>query len=207
MSKKRARTAASSEAATPVLELSAKVKRAVEGIRQQFNAYTKAFSALAVRREELAPQFMKAANLWMAETSRSFVDFVRYLDPAIGNNRAEYRNHRTYQAADYLRRLAGRAEARGRPRTAAERANAPAPPTDAIASIVASLMTVIPEDRQQQVWEAMATRLHWTPRQINRLQTQVEHVDPLVQIRARVEGLRLTFPTGNETAAEERQAA
>jgi hypothetical protein len=203
MAKTRGRAASEAEA-TP--ELSAKVQRAVDAIRKPFNEYNKAFAALSIRREELAPRFMKAANLWMAETSGNFVAFVRFLDPSIGSVRAEYRNHRTYQSADYLRRLAGRAEAgANRPRTAAERAAAPAPPTDAIARIVASLMTAIPEDRQAQVWAAMEQQLHWTTRQINRLQTQVEHVDPIVTIRGRVEGMRLTFPTAEAT--EERAAA
>ena len=82
------------------------------------------FTAMAVSREELAPKFMKAFGLWQAETGSTFVEFVRFLVPEIGNTRAEYRNHRAYQAADYLRRLVGNAARK--PTTQAERAAAPA---------------------------------------------------------------------------------
>lgn len=193
---------ASTDAAVPVL--SNKVKKAVDAIRRPFAEYNKAFGALAVRREELAPKFMKAANLWMAETSGNFVAFVRFLDPSIGSARAEYRNHRTYQAADYLRRLAGRAESGRQGRTASDRATAPTPPNAAVARIVASLMSLIPEDRQEEIWDAMRSQLHWTDRQVTTLQRQVEHTDPLVQIRARVERMQITLPA---PAEEERVAA
>lgn len=185
-------------------DLSSKVRKAVDAIKKPFISFTKDFASLAVRREELAPQFMKAFGMWQAETAGTFVDFIRMLVPEIGNTRAEYRNHRAYQAADYLRRIVGNAARR--PRTASERATAPAPPTDAIARILASLLTVITDERQQgQVWQAMQTQLHWSNRQVQRLQTQVEHVDPLVQIRTRVENLRLSFPEAS--AGEEERAA
>ena len=187
-------------------DLSTRVKKAIKEIATPFRSFVKDFAAISVRREELAPKFMKAANLWMAETKGTFVDFVRHLDPEVGNTRNEYRSHRSYQAADYLRRLvanASRREATG------ERgaATAPSSPTDVAARLLASLMEIIPEDRQIQIWNAMSEQLHWTPRQVQRMQTQVKHVDPLVHIRARVENLRLSFPTVEEPGAEERRAA
>lgn len=196
--------AASVAETTP--DLPAKVERAVKAITAPFRAFVKSFGALAVSREELSPKFMKAFGLWQAETGGTFVEFIRFLVPGVPSVRAEYRNHRAYQAADYLRRLAGNAARK--PRTAAERASAPAPPTDVIARIMASLMEVIPEGRQQDtVWAALQSQAHWTNRQIQRLQTQVEHVDPLVHIRARVENLRLSLPEISEEAQEERPAA
>lgn len=197
--------AADADVAGSTPDLSAKVKRAVDAIKKPFVQFTRDFAALAMKREDLAPKFMKAFGMWQAETAGTFVDFVRMLVPDVGNTRAEYRNHRAYQSADYLRRIVGNANRK--PRTAAERASAPAPPTDAIARILASLLSVIPEDRQSTIWDALGSQLHWTNRQVQRLQTQVEHVDPLVQIRARVENLRLSFPAASEAASEERAAA
>lgn len=194
---------AAEEDATP--ELSAKVKRAVTAITAPFKAFTRQFAAMSIRREELAPKFMNAARLWMAETNHSFVEFVRFLDPNVGGTRNEYRSHRTYQAADYLRRLDQNLRRKSQTAAGGGRAvDAPAPPTDVVARILGSLMEIIPEERQQEVWDSMASQLHWTPRQIQRLQTQVEHVDPLVHIRARVENLRLSFPVTEE--AEEQAA-
>lgn len=193
------------EATTP--NLSAKVKKAIKAIAAPFKSFSRDFAALSVRREELAPQFMKAANLWMAETKGTFVDFVRHLDPSVGNTRAEYRESRSYQAADYLRRLVANASRRERAGGTAEGEEAPVRATavDAVARILASLMEVVEGERQQQqIYDALGTQLGWTPRQVQRIQTQVAHVDPLVHIRARVENLRLSFPTGEE---EQRAAA
>lgn len=189
--------------ATVTDELSKKVLSAIETIRKPFVSYVKDFAALGVKRSELAPKFMKVFGMWQAETGGTFVAFVRYLAPEIGNTRQEYRVHPTYAAADYLRRLTGNAERRG-PRTQAERAAAPAPPTDAIARIVAAFMAIIPEAQKGHLWEAMSTELHWTERQVARLQTQVEHVDPLVEIKGRtLENLRLSIPE----PSQEREAA
>lgn len=183
-------------------DLSAKVANAIDEVRKPFLSYVKHFAALATRREELAPKFIKAAGLWQAEQGGTFVDFVRYLVPEIGKARAEYRQHRAYQAADYLRRLVSGAATNRRGRTAAERATAPAPPTDVMARVIASMMALIPEGQQGRFWEALSTEAHWTDRQVQRIQTQVEHVDPLVEIRGRtLETLRLTIPAHEEKAA------
>lgn len=201
MPRKRTNTGDTIANTTP--NLSARVSKAVKAITAQFRAFTRDFAAISVKREELAPQFMKAANLWMAETKGTFVDFVRLLDPAVGNTRAEYRDHRSYQAADYLRRLVSNASRKALAGGDADgnRAATPATATDAVARIMASLMEVIEAPAQQaRIYEALSTQLHWTPRQVQRLQTQVQHVDPLVHIRARVEGLRLSFPAETEAA-------
>jgi hypothetical protein len=174
-------------------DLSAKVSKAIDAIKKPFASYVKDFTSLAARREELAPQFMKAFGMWQAETAGTFVDFVRHLVPEIPATRAEYRSHRAYQAADYLRRLVGNAQRR--PRTMAERQEAPAPPTDALSRILASFMPLLPDNQKAHLWEALESQLHWTPRQIQRVQTQVEHVDPLVEIRGRtIENLRVSIP-------------
>lgn len=54
-----------------------------------------------------ARPFMQAFRAWSAETAcYSFVAFVQYLDPTVPTVREEYLEHPTYQAADYMRRLA-----------------------------------------------------------------------------------------------------
>ena len=136
------RNAAKVEAAP---DLSTKVRNAIEAIKKPFTSFVKDFAALAISREELAPKFMKAFGMWQAETGGTFVDFVRTMDSTVGKVRAEYRAHRSYQAADYLRRIVGNAAKVNRPQTAAERASQPATPTDALARVFASLMTIIPE--------------------------------------------------------------
>lgn len=197
-----AKTIAESVAETTP-DLTAKVRKAVDAIKKPFTTYVKDFAALAASRETLAPMFMKACGLWQAETAGTFVDFVRFLVPEIPATRAEYRSHRAFQAADYLRRLQGNAARR--PRTTAERATAPAPPTDAISRLLAALVPIIPDSQQANLWNALKTELHWTDRQVQRIQTQVEHVDPLFEIRGRsLDTFKVTIPAHDE---ESRRAA
>jgi len=181
-------------------ELTAKALKVINLIKKPFTQFTKDFAALAVSREELAPKFMKAFGLYQAETAKTFVDFVRYLVPEVGKSRNEYRSHRAYQAADYLRRLASQAARGGRKAnmTAAERANVPATPTEAVARVIASMLTLIPQDQQERVYQAVHTELHWSERQVTRLQNQVEHADPLVIAKlprgVQIPALKLSFP-------------
>jgi hypothetical protein len=183
-------------------DLSSKVSKAIDAIKKPFTSFVKDFAALSTTREELAPKFMKAFGLFQAETGGTFVMFVRYLDPSIGAARNEYRSHRTYQAADYLRRIVG--NARNRPQSVAERQAAPAPPTDVLARILASLVSILPEGQKEKVYDALKQEARWTDRQVERMHNQVEHVDPLVEIKGRtLENLRLTIP---EQSSEEKAA-
>ena len=215
MAKSKRTTAAAGTSTGPVAALSAKVRKAVAAVSAPFKSFARDYAALNMRREELAPLFMNAARLWMAETKSDFVSFVRMLDPNIGG-RDEYRNHRSYQAADYLRRRDSqlrKVAAAGAPTQPGQRggvtraADAPAAPGNALARVLASLMEIIPPERQQEIYGALQTQLHWTPRQIERIQTTVEHVDPLVHIRARVERLTLSLPPAGERAAQRAAAA
>jgi len=171
----------------PVEEgLTAKTIKAVKDIAKPFASFVSDYTALAMKREELAPRFMKAFGLWQAETGRSFVDFVRYLVPEVGAARNEYRNHRAYQAADYLRRLAQQqqreAEGGNRRRSADAAATAPATPMNGMARLLKSLIPIIPEDQRQRVWEALHAELHWSDRQINRIQGLVTESAPLIDV-------------------------
>lgn len=202
-------------AATPTVaqHLSAKLQKMVDAIRKPFNSYLKEFTIMQASREELAPKFMQTARAWQAEQNKDFVAFVRYLVPEIGTGR-EYRSHRAYQAADYLRRLdnqvRARAEGGGRRvagRRGLGRAGA-ATAADALARVLKSFLPIIPEAQQRHLWEAMQAQLGWTERQVSRLDTQVETVEPIVDIRGRqLDNLRLTVHVPAEVAEQEEVAA
>lgn len=187
-------------------DVSSKVLKAVDAIKKPFTQFVKDFASLATSREELAPKFMKAANAWMEETSGTFVDFVRYLVPDVGATRNEYRAHRAYQAADYLRRLVAQ-QARARREPTTEGTVAPATPMNAMASLVASIMPLIPEDQKHRLWESFYVNLHWSQRQVERLQGLIGDADPLVNIRTprgqTMPNLRLAVPAPQEEEGAE----
>lgn len=170
------------------VRLSAKVRNAVDAIREPFGTFVAEYSALAVRREELAPRFMKSFGLWQAETGATFVDFVRVLVPDLGTSRKEYRAHRAYQAADYLRRLA--AAVTRAPLSASEAAaevqarTRPAKPSEGLARVLASMLALLDPAAQAIVWIAVHDGLHWGDRQVADLQTAVQDAQPLVKLTA-----------------------
>jgi hypothetical protein len=185
-----------------VPDLTKKVQTAIDTIKKPFTSFVKDFAALSASREELAPKFMKAFGLWQGETGGTFVDFVRFLVPDVGKSRTEYRTHRAYQAADYLRRIQGNTSRR--PTTQAERAAAPTPPADAFARLMATLLSMIPEGRHAIIETALKTELHWSERQVETTMTRAENSTPLVEVKGRnLDNLRLTMPehTTEEAAA------
>lgn len=186
-------------------ELSKRVENAISAIKRPFTMFVKDFAALASSREELAPKFMRAFGMWQTETAGTFVGFVRMLAPEIGNTRQEYRSHRAYQAADYLRRVTSGAARR--PSNNAEGHIGPATPTDAFARLMSSFLTLIPEPQQATLWQAVSVQLNWTDRQVTRLQTQVEHVAPLVDVKTRAGHIRLAVPDVSEKPSSTAAAA
>lgn len=174
---------------TPVAELTTKTRKAVEAIRRPFGVFIKDFSSLSEKREDLAPKFMKAFNLWATETGGTFVEFVRFLDPSLPQSSKEYRAHRSYGAADYLRRLVAQARRgeRSTERTAQERATAPATPMVGMARVLSALMQLIPEDQHIKITEAISEELHWNDRQILRLEQLMQEHIPLVAPKGKVE--------------------
>lgn len=164
--------------------LSSKVQRIVDTLRPSFDAYTRDYTALAVRREELAPKFMKAFGAWQTETGGTFVQFVRLFDATIGESREEYRAHRSYQAADYLRRLAGR-QTRA-PESSTERAtriaSTPVRPMQGFARVLAAVVPLVQPEALSALWKAVESELHWSPEQVARLQTLVTEATPLIRM-------------------------
>lgn len=179
MAKSVVQSAVSQEVAPP--QLSAKVTRQIDAIRGSFSSYVRDFTALVERRAELAPKFMKAFGAYQAETGMTFVSFCRQLDPTIPEAQKEYRNHRAYQAAEYLRRLVARAAQK---RTAAEEGETstrPIPPMDALARFLASIIPSIADP--SKLWSVLETECHWSDRQVNRLKTVVEQSHPLIHLQ------------------------
>jgi hypothetical protein len=197
MAKKAQRTNAPAEnspevggnAEVPAQDLSARTRRAIEAIRAPFQGFVSDFTSLTVKRGELAPKFMKAFNTWASETGRTFVDFVRVLDESVPVDRDHYRRHKSYQAADYLRRLV--AQSGTRPAGAAARdkagmrgAPAPTPPAEALARVLASVQGLMRKESVPDLWRALAQGFGWTDQQVTRLQNQVETAEPVLEIRA-----------------------
>lgn len=169
---------------TAPIELSVKVRKLVDSIRSPFRSFTLSYAELTATRADLAPAFMKAFGAFQTETGHGFTDFVRFLDPSVGPTRADYRAHKAYQAADYLRRLVAQ---QARPKAAtisgARSTTSPATPLDGMARLIASLLPLIGADQVPRLWEAVTAELHWTERQSNALQHRVEQSTPLVAVK------------------------
>lgn len=170
---------------SPEAEVSAKVRKAIDAIRRPFTSFVADFASLSVSREELAPKFMKTFGLWQSEAGGTFVDFIRVLVPEVGATRQEYRAHRAYQAADYLRRLAQQANRQG---TSAEEraeaiANRPVSHVTAMARLLRTLIPAISQDAQATLWQALSDQLHWSERMVTRVQEMAKTEQPLVVIR------------------------
>jgi hypothetical protein len=178
-----AKKTAKAELPAPVpVELSKAVQTAIDNLKPQFTAYAQGFAALQVSREELAPKFMRAFGKWQAETGSTFVNFVRLFDATIGPKREDYRNHRAFQAADYLRRLVAGTTAKQQPEGVAGTPPA-ATPLDAAAMAIATVLSLVPEDQLEALWKAVGIALNWSERQVSTLQHRAETASPLVLVK------------------------
>lgn len=150
--------------------LSAKTRKLVEAVRPAFTQFAADFEALTVKRSELAPKLMKAYGAVQSETGISFVGFVRLMDPTVPVSREAYRAHKTYAAADYLRRLAaGRPSAAAGPRITPEAET----PLDVLSRLVAA---ILPNLDAPIFWTSFAQVCapHWSERQMTTLRSRVE---------------------------------
>lgn len=160
--------------------VSAKVKKAIDGIKRPFMAYASAFGKVAETRAELAPKFMKAYGMYLSEGGRQFTAFVRMIDPAVPMHRDEengergYRDHPSYQAADYLRRLDNRQD-RGDNRARPVRSG-----MVKLARLIAVVQAISSEP--ELLWKGIQTEFNMTDRQITSLKRVVATVQPLVKI-------------------------
>lgn len=159
--------------------------RLIEDVRRPFHAHVTAFGTMHRKSVELAPSFMRAFGAYQADTGGTFVAFVRLFDDTVPPNRDPdpnersnigYRNHPTYRAADYLRRLAPLERA-----AEVEDHERPAGMSEAFVRLLAAIVTLIPEAQRARLWAIVGDELHWTERRVETLRTEVEQAEPLVE--------------------------
>lgn len=169
------------------VSLSKRVQTAVDKVRSLFRSYVEDFAALTASTEDLAPTFMQTYRRWEGETGGSFVAFVRVLVPDLPMETKAYKLHKAYNAADNLRRVAGRLEREGtNPVERAQRiANAPVAPRRAFLSLLSAVAPLIQPDALDLLFDAMKTRLHWSEATVDGIKDAVENKEetPLVLIR------------------------
>lgn len=151
--------------------LSMALQRELRDLRGEFLPFVEATSTLTVKRKDMAPAFMKLFKRYRKESGGTFVAFVHELDADMPVEREKYINHRSYQAALYLRRLI---EA---PHTTPQHRRT-APPFRVLAAVMTSLLYYT-KKHEVEVWTALKRVSHWDDRQIMRLQALMKHVHPL----------------------------
>jgi hypothetical protein len=144
---------------------------ALTDLREKFTEFTEAATALSVRRSHLAPTFMRLFNRYRQETGRTFIAFVKELDPSVPSDRAEYPKHRSYQAALYLRRLVDA------PHTTVQNRKT-ASPYEVLVPVTKSLMVLHPHP--EAVWMAIQKVSRWDGRSMDRLREHVNRAKPIV---------------------------
>lgn len=149
---------------------SRKLMNALETVKTDFGAYTTAFTSLSVRRSHFAPVFLRTFKLWQLETKKSFVAFVRELDPAMPVGRAEYPNHRSYQAALYLRRLAEKPHTTARHRKTLQ-------PYQVLTRFIKGTMPLVRD--HEGMWSAVEIASGWRERDMERLKLDVGKARPI----------------------------
>lgn len=164
---------------TVAAEMTAKTRKAVDALRAPFRAFSSDYANISATRGELAPSFMKAFNAFKIDTDLTFVDFVRVFDSTVGPTRDEYRAHKSYQAADYLRRLVQQSQAPKATGSTVLRASA----LDGLARVLKSVLPLISADQVPRLWETIEKELHWTERQLQALQNRVDAADPVMNVR------------------------
>lgn len=157
------------------VQITAALKKEIDGLRKPFASFVAAFGALSVTREELAPKLIKAYGSYLAQVGGTFVDFVRVLDSSVPADRTAYRVHKAYMAADYLRRLVSRRDTGGRA-VKPVRSN-----LNMLARLLATLVPLVKDS--EGLWSGLATELSLKPRQVSRLRAVVASVQPLIELK------------------------
>lgn len=205
-----------SEPAQP--ELSKKVRKTIDGIRNEVRAYFADASRFFESRDALAQQFMRAFEVFKKETKLGMADFVREFDPTVPVNAADYKRHSAYNAADHLRRLVSNARAAAKltPAEQAQRAaSKPLGYRDAFAELLAAVLPIISADQVPKLWETVKERCRWTDAMVKGVEDKVKSTDlPLIALRAprgmagQIPALRIAKPQtrmGEEQGDEEQQ--
>lgn len=156
--------------------VSRQLARSISELREAFASFVDAFNALSARRRDFAVPFMGVFDRWHQETGLSFVAFVRELDPSMPVARDEYPNHRSFQAALYLRRIA---EA---PHTVAGADRKSSTPLQMLARVV---RTVAPLSKagEDALVSAIVSSGGWHQRDSDRLRRRVSRARHIPQLR------------------------
>ena len=166
-------------------EISTKTRKMIDAILKPFRAFVEGFTKIAEKREELAPKFIAAYDAAREEIpGLTFVSFCRiYVDSSIPqqsrtvDGKQGYRDHRAYQAADYLRRKAqemANAAAGGSSNT-----NKPARSNSmGLARLILSFAAV--SKHPDALWLQVGEALGLTNKQIANLQQKAAAAKPLI---------------------------
>lgn len=168
------------------ISVSPELKAAITFLRPKLQGFADEYKALTIKKGELAEPFMDGAALWARETGRSFVDYVRAIDPTVPGDREGYRTHTSYMAADYLRRAATVGSARagnnaGGRAARPTRTNA----TGRMARLLATVLKIVKAEDHAAIWQAIADQLAMTPRQITGLKAATDATQPLFTLEAK----------------------
>lgn len=157
-------------------ELGRPIQRQIDALKPELNRFAQRFAVVQESRAELAPRFMRLFNQIAGDHDNfTFVEFVRLFDATVPTQAAGddgYRTHKTYMAADYLRRLT-----RQRPRG---RQGVRDSATDALARTIATVMQAVRDPLP--MWSAIQAEFGFTERAMTGLKRRVEATKPLFEL-------------------------
>jgi hypothetical protein len=166
-------------------QLTKRTQKMLDAVRTPFRQHVTAFGTVHEKAAALAPEFIRTFYAWHKETHGTFIGFVRLLDPTVPANRDAspendgYRGHKSYQAADYLRRLVTR---RDRPEDEEDEGERPAPMQDALVRVLAAFISVIPGNQVDHLWTMLGTGLKWSERRVAKLRGALDAAEPLMGV-------------------------
>lgn len=166
--------------------LSAAHKRTIAGMRRQVLDAARTFGAVRERLSDLAPKVVKLFKDIEGENpSITFVDFTRMFDPSVPTHSRDrdgvigYLNHRTYYTLQYMRRLV---QQKSRPRGAGQGVRDSA--TDGLARTLKTILQILPEDAQGEIWNVVQAEFGFGERIMTRLRKRVDATKPLFKLDA-----------------------
>lgn len=175
--------AADTEDATPK-PLGLKVRNAVRDITDTFLSFAHSFAAVATKRDEFAPRFMKVFEMWQEETGGSLAAFCRLFDETVPEVTKDYKKHSTYMAADYLRRKVADAAREAEASKRGRKRKKPASPRNALVRLVSSILPLFAESERDHLVDALSKRLNWSDDQARNVVTQATEETPIIVVRA-----------------------
>lgn len=165
-------------------ELSSAEQKMVQDLKGNVTTIARQLGAVRESARAIAPRVMKAFNTLAAkyDTLGGFVGFARLFDGTIPLKAGTpenpgYRQHKTYIALDYMRRLQRPARTTGAGQGRRD------PATDQLGRTLATIVQIVKGDALAIVWAAIATEFGLSERAIARLKSRVESVEPLIDLK------------------------